>query len=68
VTTINGNPFDAIREAVNEARVIQRAVDKSATDLAWLLEGRLRHVSPDLVKRLKRELRDFNMHTGRWGS
>ena len=60
------NPFDAMRAAVNEARELNRAVDAQANALADLLEGRLQHVSNSRLARLKRELRDFNIHTGRW--
>lgn len=63
---IEGNPFDAMRSAVSQARAINRAVDDSANSMAMLLKGRLRHVGESALKDLKRELRDFNIHTGRW--
>lgn len=60
------NPFDDIRAAVQQARDVNRACDGQANTLADLLEGRLRHVSGYRLAKLKRELRDFNIHTGRW--
>lgn len=61
------NPFDDVRTAVVQAEEQLRAADGTATDLARLLKGRLRHVrySGHLVA-LKRELRDFNIHTRGW--
>ena len=56
-----------MREAVKEARATLEAADSVATTLAALLAGRLRRVnSPYYLKQLKRELRDFNIHTGTW--
>lgn len=61
------NPFDEIRRAVNDANQQLRAADEVATDLARLLDGRLRRVSSSYtLSRLKEQLRDFNMHTGKW--
>lgn len=60
------NPFDAIRSAVQEARDLNRAVDQQSNALADLLQGRLRTITPGRLAALKRELRDFNMHTGHW--
>lgn len=61
-----GNPFDAMRQAVSEAKQVQRAVDEQANALADLLDGRLRHVSGYRLKRLKRELARWNANTGEW--
>ncbi len=63
---MSGNPFDALRQAVAEARQMNSAVDRQADSLAELLDGRLRHVSGYRLEKLKRQLRDFNIHTGRW--
>ena len=60
------NPFDEMLRAVQVARQVNRAVDIQANAMADLLKGRLRHVSDWNLKQLKRELRDFNIHTGRW--
>lgn len=60
------NPFDAMRSAVQQAREVDRAVNEQANSLADLLDGRMRHVSPYRLKRLKQQLRNFNMHTGTW--
>jgi hypothetical protein len=56
-----------MRQAVRQAESTLTAADSVATDLAWLLRGRLRRVNrADHLRALKRELRDFNMRTGRW--
>lgn len=60
------NPFDEIEAAVHNARMLNRAVDRQANNLADLLAGRLKNVSEYHLKKLKKELRDFNIHTGRW--
>lgn len=61
------NPLDEICRAVSEAKQQLRVADEVATDLARLLDGRLRRVSsPYILSRLKEQLRDFNMHTGKW--
>lgn len=55
-----------MRIAVDRAKYTLDNADDVASDLARLLQGRLRHVSPYILKKLKKELRDFNMHTGNW--
>lgn len=60
------NPFDEMRAAVSAAKALQKACDNVAGDMAGLLRGRLRHVAGYILKDLKRELRDFNIHTQRW--
>lgn len=58
--------IDELRKAINEAEATFRAADAAAVQIARLLKGRMRQVSPWLVKEIKRELRDFNMHTEKW--
>ena len=60
------NVFDDTRAAVREANATLRAADTVANDMAELLRGRLGHVRPHILKQLKKELKDFNMHTQRW--
>lgn len=60
------NPFDAMREAVQQARELNRAVDTQANNLADLLDGRLQHVSKYRLQRLKAQLQRFNATTGAW--
>ena len=60
------NKFDEMKQAVAEADHTMRAADSVAGDIASMLRGRLRHVPAYFLKDLKRELRDFNMHTGQW--
>lgn len=60
------NAYDLLESAVTQAKAVMSASDRHAEQFARLLEGRLRHVSTYRLKELKRELRSFNMHTGRW--
>lgn len=63
------NAFDLMRSAVAQAKTVMDAADSVATEMARILcgSGRLRRVSnPDLLRTLKRQLRDFDMTTGRW--
>jgi len=57
-----------MREAVSEARQTMRAADQQASAMASILRGRLRHVPNYVLDDLKRELRDYNMNTGKWKS
>ena len=57
-----------LNRAENEARAVIRAVDSACNGMAGLLTGRLRSVPSWRLKELKKELRDFNMHTGVWKS
>lgn len=60
------NTFDEMRQALRDARTTMAAADSVANGMAELLVGRLRKVSPVYLEKLKRELRDYNIHTGRW--
>lgn len=60
------NYWDQMETTLDEARAIQNAADSHATRMARMLRGRLRHVNRYVLEDLKRELRNFNMHTGRW--
>jgi hypothetical protein len=55
-----------MRKAVEEAEQALRAADNVANDIAKVLHGRLRKVSTWHLKKLKAELKNYNMHTGRW--
>ena len=63
-----GNKFDLMQQAIAEARHTMAAADSQADNLARLLAepGRLRRVNRYTLRRLKRELRNFNMVTGEW--
>jgi len=60
--------FQLVRIAIREAEATFRAANNSANNVAGLLEGRLRHVDHDTLVSLKRELTQFNSHTGKWKS
>ena len=60
------NAYDQMRQAVQEAKVTMNAADSVANTMGQMLVGRLQRVDESTLRRLKRELRDFNIHTGRW--
>jgi hypothetical protein len=60
------NKFDEMRAAVSEAKQTLHAADDVAKSMAGLLRGRLRHCYYSDLVALKKELKGFNMHTGRW--
>jgi hypothetical protein len=53
-------------QAVEEAKAINYQADLRANDMAEILHGRLRKVSVSRLKKLKRELSQFNAATGKW--
>jgi hypothetical protein len=58
--------WNDMKTAVEEAQRTMSAVDSQVNFMARLLEGRLHSVNSSTLGRLKRELRDYNIHTGRW--
>jgi hypothetical protein len=61
------NHFDNMREAMREARATMNAADEAAQAMAEMLVGRLSKVRKGWVlSALKRELRNYNIHTGAW--
>lgn len=60
--------WEEMRIAYRDAEAQVNAADSVSTDMARMLRGRLRKIPYYLLKSLKRELRDFNMHTERWRS
>jgi hypothetical protein len=61
------NAFDDVRAAVDAAKMQLRAADTVATNMAYLLRGRLRKVDAGyILKDLKKELANFNAQTGQW--
>ncbi len=64
------NNTDVAREKVKELIRQQRAMDiatqENAHVFATLLVGRLKHCYPSVLVKLKKELANYNMHTGEW--
>lgn len=60
------NAFDTLRVAIEQAKMVNRAVDSQVNTLVDLLEGRLRSVSGYRLARLKKELARFNACTKTW--
>lgn len=59
-----------MKKAIDEAAQTMRAADNCANDIAYLLRNRLRsgNVYHSTLCALKKELENYNMHTGRWKS
>lgn len=60
--------FDEMTKAVNQASQTINMADNMVGRMAALIVGRLRKssVSGSVLKSLKKELQDYNMHTGMW--
>ena len=63
--------YQEMRQAIQSAKTTLNVADAAAEDLARMLVGRLRaaskyHTGAIAVAKLKRELRDFNLHTMTW--
>jgi len=59
------NIFEMRSEVRNAKQTLDNA-DNVANEMAHILRGRLRKVSPYVLKALKKELRSFNAHTQSW--
>lgn len=60
------NQYDQFRAAMRDAEVTMSAADSVAENMARIIEGRLRKVPSWILKKLKRELSQFNANTGKW--
>lgn len=60
------NKFDLMRDAVQEANATMRAADMMAKKIGYLIIGRLRKLDDHTLCSLKKELKNYNMHTGEW--
>jgi hypothetical protein len=61
--------FGELHSAIKDAENTMQMADNAANKMAGLLCGRLRKVKPVFIlRRLKRELQDFNACTGEWKS
>lgn len=60
--------WDDFSKAFNQARQTIRIADRHVNDMAHMIAGRLRgsDVSISALTQLKKELKDFNIHTGKW--
>jgi hypothetical protein len=57
---------ESLQELINETKRLDYAVEKNADMMGRLLVGKLHHVSAWHLRKLKRELARWNMHTGKW--
>lgn len=61
------NAWSEIRDAMAQARETFSAADSHATQMANLVQPRLRQVAnADTLRKMKAELQNFNAVTGKW--
>jgi hypothetical protein len=60
------NPWDDMRAALIAAKEVQSAADDCANTLVDILDGRLRRVAPWKLRKLKRQLQEFDAHREMW--
>lgn len=60
--------INQMAQALEEARITLARADRVAGQLANMLRGRLRsgNIPSYVLKDLKKELANYNMHTGEW--
>jgi len=58
--------YDEAIEAINDAHRTLNKADELIRNLGHLMPGRLKLMNCSTLKKLKRELKNFNMHTGQW--
>lgn len=56
----------AVRKAENDLNDADRTIKNVSNSMACLLRDRLKAVNCSVLADLKRELKDFNAHTGEW--
>lgn len=61
-----GVNYEMMEQAFREEKVTFSIADSYADDMCRMLDGRLQKCSPQALKRLKRQLSNFNSRTGRW--
>jgi len=60
--------YDEAIEAINDAKRTLNKADELVKNLGHLMPGRLKLMSYSTLKKLKKELKNFNMHTGQWNN
>lgn len=57
-----------MKNIIHDAETTLRAADNCADDIAYILKNRLKsgNVRHSTLCALKKELENYNMHTGRW--
>jgi hypothetical protein len=58
--------FSDMSSAMRDAEQTQSLADQYASRMARFIVGRLKNVDSSELRDLKRELRGYNIHTGRW--
>lgn len=59
-------PLEELKRMMQEQRQFEEAVKDRANTMGAMLVGRLRYLSSWNLKRLKKELANYNIHTGGW--
>jgi len=60
------NLYDDVRTIIRQHRDLQQALENNAYALGELMQDNLRMLRAGQLRRIKRELRNFDMTTGSW--
>lgn len=63
---MSNNPWDDLRDGLNQARELERAAQYYAAQMGRMLRGKLHHCNHSDLEALKRELSNYNLRTGKW--
>lgn len=58
--------LEEMESAIRDAELVLKRADYATSLMARVIRGRLRHADRWVVADLKRELRDYNIHTSEW--
>ena len=58
--------YENLDALILEQRRLKNAVLKNAELMTLLISGDLRNLSAYPLRKLKKELKNYNIHTGRW--
>ena len=60
------NIWDTLTASLRTTRALHYVVARNTDNMLDLLRGQLQNASPDKLKALKKELRNFNSSTEKW--
>lgn len=60
------NAYDEMEMAIQQAEEVKRAAKTHARRMARFLVGNLRDCNHSELVAFKKELKDYNIHTGKW--
>ena len=60
------NPWDELTAALQAAQEVNNAVRSHRDSMLRILDGNLKGASVYYLDKIKRQLRDYNIRTGKW--